>query len=108
MGRRRIVRSGSPLTLSLGTRVSRTTKVIGKRRKRKHVVVCCAIERLESKRGSKWNVESTPSFYGLRRAVKTKDDVESGDDGFEIVLDFSRGTPRTMSAGFHQSSECVS
>ena len=47
MGRRRIVRSGSPLRLSLGTRVSRTTNEIGKRRKRKHVVVCCVIERLD-------------------------------------------------------------
>ena len=40
MGRRR-------LRHSLGTRVSRTTNVMGKRRKRKHVVVCCVTERLD-------------------------------------------------------------
>ena len=53
-----------------------------------------------SKRGSKWNAESTPSFYGVRSVVKTEGDVESGDDGVEIVLIFSSGTLRTMSASF--------
>ena len=41
-----------------------------------------------SKRGSKWNAESTPSFYGVRSVGKTEGDVESGDDGVEIVLNF--------------------
>ena len=43
----------------------------------------------------------------MRSGVKKEGDEESGDDGVEIVLNFSRGTPRTMSASFHQSSECV-
>ena len=36
----------------------------------------------------------------MRSVVKTEEDAESGDDGVEIVLNFSRGTPRTMSASF--------